>query len=143
MVYYFDLLTHHQHNMRASHSNDNTSVNQAESNESVARIKRLIIRLFTFICGDNFKSSRRRFWFISLCFAVSSYIMCIANVLTEYRWKKQPKIILPDIVFDFADAVTPSITQWIRYPDLAVDFSMIATFLWLLFTAGKVIHLSQ
>eukprot|EP01083_Nonionella_stella_P253752 872895_1 len=52
-------------------------------------------KLLITLCGDTNTSSRRRFWYILLIFAISSYIMCIADVLTEYRWQKQPPLILP------------------------------------------------
>merc|ERR1719499_778154 len=90
-------------------------------------------RIGPLICGPDGKSNRRRFWYVSIFFAVSSYIMCLANVATEYRSEKQLRgIILPDIGFDFAEIVTPSITTWIKWPDISVPVAAAITMSWLI-----------
>jgi len=84
-------------------------------------------------CGPDHKSNRRRFWYSWLLFTVSSYVMCVANVATEYRSETQLRgIILPDIGFDFAAMFTPQITTWSQWPDVSVGVAASLTMLWLI-----------
>ena len=96
-------------------------------------------RLGLLLCGPDRRSNRRRFWCVWLVFVVSSYIMCLANVATEYRTKtKQLKhIILPDVGFDFAEMFTPEITTWIKWPDVSVGVASSFTALWVLVDGPK------
>ena len=152
MVHYFDLLIHYTTGSLQSRNlyKTNTTMNRQISSTSTisssvpinsdkkSKCKQLgmkFSKLFIILCGPNNKSSRRRFWYILLIFMISTYIMCIADVLTQYRWQsnQQKPIILPDIGFDFADEYTPSITKWVKYPDIIVTITIAFTFLWLLF----------
>ena len=87
------------------------------------------------LCGPHRHSSRRRFWCILLIFAIASYLMCIANVLTELRWRNTNPTILPDLGFAFANTLTPQLTSntaWRRVPDLSVNIALGVTALWLI-----------
>ncbi|ETO15460.1 hypothetical protein RFI_21904 [Reticulomyxa filosa] len=59
------------------------------------------------LCGEAAVFIRRLIMAI-IFFLASTYLMCIANVLTEKRSteKKFPMIALPDFVFDFAEKVS-------------------------------------
>ena len=61
--------------------------------------------------------------------------MCIANVLTELRWRNTNPTILPDLGFAFANTLTPQLTAntaWRRVPDLSVNIALGVTALWLI-----------
>eukprot|EP01084_Bolivina_argentea_P173465 300467_1 len=97
-------------------------------------VSKLINRVF----GENRHTSRSRFWYILTMFIISAYLMCIANVLTEYRYQHhQIDFILQDLGFDFAEYATPNITKWIHYPDITVNICIVFMLLWILFDGPK------
>jgi len=68
-------------------------------------------------------------------FLISTYIMCIANVLTERRSleKKIPALILPDYGFDFAETFTPFLVKYGAAPDIGQYVVAGLSVLWLIF----------
>ena len=102
------------------------------------------------VFGNQRPSALRRWLLAVIFFLTSSYIMCIANVLTEYRRIEIMKItandiqnrqnldgLLPDLGFDFADYVTPSLTKLTDFPDTAQTAITVIAVIWLIFDCEK------
>ena len=124
--------------MNPSKSSQNT-VTSLDKSSCFRRCLCCAERSLIWLCGRDYTRNRRRFWCVLGLFIVSLYVMCLANVATEYRSMKHPcgNISLPDVGFDFADHVTPQIGKLIKIPDIAVPVALSITALWLIFDGPK------
>lgn len=101
-----------------------------------------ICRFCKYIFGPNFTTNRRKTWMAIAFFIFSSYLMSIANIITEFQWTKTDQNdigILPDVGFQFADRYTPYLVGLTNYVPITINSMLVLVIVWCL-TFGPSTH---